>query len=56
MINELKAIHKNAYFVENRNDFLKAARPHFEEGTVLLLMGARDPSLEVFAKNIFNFL
>ncbi len=56
LINELNAIHKNAYFVENRNDFLKAARPHFDEGTVLLLMGARDPSLENFAKNIFDFL
>lgn len=56
LINELNANHKNAYFVENRNDFLKAARPHFEEGTVLLLMGARDPSLEDFAKNIFAAL
>ena len=56
LINDLKAIHKNAYFVENRNDFLNTVRPHFEAKTVLLLMGARDPSLESFAKNIFDAL
>lgn len=56
LINDLKAIHKNAYFVENRNDFLNAARPHFEARTVLLLMGARDPSLQEFAKSVFDAL
>ncbi len=56
LIKELKAKDKNAYFVENRNDFLQTVRPHFEVETVLLLMGARDPSLEDFAKNIFDAL
>jgi len=31
-------------------------KPHFDGQTVLLLMGARDPSLEVFAKEVFEKL
>ena len=56
LINELKAMNKNAYFVANRNDFVNVARVHFEEKTIVLLMGARDPSLEDFAKNVFDAL
>ena len=47
---------KNAHFIENRNDLLKALRPELKQGTVLLLMGARDPSLEDFCKNLFENL
>ncbi|MFT3749839.1 MAG: Mur ligase domain-containing protein [Agriterribacter sp.] len=50
LINDLKAMHANAFFVEDRNDFLGAVRSHLSDNCVLLLMGARDPSLEHFAK------
>jgi UDP-N-acetylmuramate--alanine ligase len=53
LIEDLKTKGCNAYFVEHRNEFLQSARPHFTENTVLLLMGARDPGLEQFAKKIW---
>jgi UDP-N-acetylmuramate--alanine ligase len=56
LVNDLKALDKHAYFVEDRNDFLKAIRPHLTNNCVLLLMGARDPSLEQFAKEVWNDL
>jgi UDP-N-acetylmuramate-alanine ligase len=56
LINDLKALNKPAFFVENRKDFLKTARPHLTNNCVLLLMGARDPSLEQFAKDVWNEL
>lgn len=56
LINDLKALNKNAFFVENRNDFLAVARPHFTDDCVLLLMGARDPSLEQFAQEVWKEL
>jgi len=46
----------NAYFIENRIDFLEAVRPHLTNDCVLLLMGARDPSLEFFGKSIWEKL
>ena len=56
LINDLKALGKQAFFVENRNDFLESVRPHLTEDCVLLLMGARDPSLEQFAKQTWEKL
>jgi UDP-N-acetylmuramate--alanine ligase len=56
LINDIKALGKNAYFVEDRNLFLQEAKNHLEPGTTLLLMGARDPSLEQFGKDIYNQL
>ncbi|PWU03396.1 MAG: UDP-N-acetylmuramate--alanine ligase [Bacteroidetes bacterium] len=56
LINDLKAKGKNAYFVEDRNDFLVNAKPHLTENCVLLLMGARDPSLEKFASSVWEQL
>lgn len=56
LINDLKLLNTNAYFIENRNDLLTAIRPHFTNNCVLLLMGARDPSLESFAQNIWQSL
>jgi len=56
LINDLKALNKNAFFVENRNDFLNTVRPHFTGDCVLLLMGARDPSLEQFAQQVWKEL
>lgn len=56
LINDLKAKGGKAFFVENRNDLVKAIRPHLTDNCVLLLMGARDPSLEQFAKQVWNEL
>jgi UDP-N-acetylmuramate--alanine ligase len=56
LINDLKAKGANAFFVEHRNDLLPSMRPHFETNCVLLLMGARDPSLESFGKQVWDEL
>lgn len=56
LINDIKGLGKNAYFIEDRNEFLKEARNHLDAGTTLLLMGARDPSLEQFGKDIYDQL
>lgn len=56
LINDLKSLGKNAFFVEDRKNFLEQARPHFTPDSVLLLMAARDPSLEEFAKRTWQDL
>jgi UDP-N-acetylmuramate--alanine ligase len=56
LINDIKALGKNAFFVEDRNDFVETVRPHLAGNAVLLLMGARDPSLETFSKKVFEKL
>ncbi|MEY3060584.1 MAG: hypothetical protein RL000_1936 [Bacteroidota bacterium] len=56
LINDLKARGVNAYFVSDRNQLLDAMRPHLTSSTTLLLMGARDPSLGEFAKQVWNYL
>jgi UDP-N-acetylmuramate--alanine ligase len=56
LINDIKALGKQAFFVENRNDFVETVRPHLSGNAVLLLMGARDPSLETFSKSVFENL
>ncbi len=56
LINDLKQKGCNAFFVEDRNRFLETVKPHFSANTVLLLMGARDPSLEQFAKQVWKEL
>jgi UDP-N-acetylmuramate--alanine ligase len=56
LINDIKALGKKAFFVEDRNEFVETVRPHLAGNAVLLLMGARDPSLETFSKNVFETL
>jgi len=56
LITDIKALGKNAFFVEDRNKFLQTVRPHLTNNTVLLLMGARDPELEQFGKDIWDKL
>lgn len=56
LITDIRQLNKKAYFVENRNDFLSAVRPHLDDNCVLLLMGARDPSLEQFARQVWENL
>jgi UDP-N-acetylmuramate--alanine ligase len=56
LIEDLKAKGVNAFFVADRNDLLNTMRPHFTPSTTLLLMGARDPSLGDFAKQVWGEL
>ncbi len=56
LINDIKAIGKQAFFVNDRNHFLETVRPHLSGNSVLLLMGARDPGLEQFSRSIFQAL
>ena len=56
LIEDIKKKGKNAHFVEDRNNLLEALKLELKEGTVLLLMGARDPSLEEFCKDLFEKL
>ena len=56
LVDDLIREGKNAYFVENREQLLPVLRPHLGSDTVLLLMGARDPSLEGFAREIWENL
>jgi UDP-N-acetylmuramate--alanine ligase len=56
LINDIKALGKNAFFVEDRNNLLQEMRGHITDDCVLLLMGARDPGLEGFCKNLYEQL
>ncbi len=56
LINDIKTLGKKAFFIENRNEFVETVRPHLSDNSVLLLMGARDPSLETFSKSVFENL
>jgi UDP-N-acetylmuramate--alanine ligase len=56
LIDDLKAMGKPAFFIEDRNKLLEAVRPQLSGDCVLLLMGARDPSLENFAKQVWEQL
>ncbi len=52
LIMDIKALGKNALFVEDRNNVVQAIQPLLSKGCVILLMGARDPSLEQFATQV----
>ena len=56
LIEDIKAKGKKAYFVEDRNDFLNEVKSSLSDNSVLLLMGARDPSLEAFCKELYEKL
>lgn len=56
LIQDMKKLNQPAFFIEDRNDFLKTVRPHLTNDCVVLLMGARDPSLEEFAQKIYSDL
>jgi UDP-N-acetylmuramate--alanine ligase len=49
LIQDLKAKGAKAFFVENRKDLITSISTHLTDNCVVLLMGARDPSLEQFA-------
>lgn len=56
LISDLKALHKNAFFVEHRDDFPKSIQSHLNKSCVVLLMGARDPGLADFACYVWENL
>jgi UDP-N-acetylmuramate--alanine ligase len=56
LINDLNSFGSNAFFIDNRNDLLSQVRPHLTDNCAILLMGARDPSLDEFAKKFFEEL
>jgi UDP-N-acetylmuramate--alanine ligase len=56
LISDLQALGKSAWFVEKRDAFVKTVKNHFTSDCVLLLMGARDPSLEQFASQVWQEL
>jgi UDP-N-acetylmuramate--alanine ligase len=56
LINDLRAKQKHAFFKEDREGLVATVKPHLTDNCVLLLMGARDPSLEKFAHKVWNEL
>jgi UDP-N-acetylmuramate--alanine ligase len=56
LIDDLRQLGVTAFFVADRNELLANMRAHLSEDCVLLLMGARDPSLETFAHSIWEAL
>lgn len=56
LVNDLLALGKNAFFVEDRQNLLREIKPHLSTNSVLLLMGARDPTLESFSRSVFDSL
>ena len=45
---------KRAFFIENRENFPVEIKKILKDGDIILLMGARDPSLEHFADFVFD--
>lgn len=56
LIQDLKAKGCNALFVADRNNLVEQVKPLLPDNSVLLLMGARDPSLAQFAQTVFEEL
>jgi UDP-N-acetylmuramate--alanine ligase len=56
LISDLKERGANAHFVANRDELMTQLIPHLTDNCVLLLMGARDPSLENFAAECWQRL
>lgn len=56
LINDLEKRGVAAFFVADRNELIKTLRAHLADDCVLLLMGARDPSLETFAREVWDAL
>lgn len=56
LIHDLKEKSIKATFIADRDELFNILIPTLQQGDVLLLMGARDPSLETFAYGIKNIL
>jgi UDP-N-acetylmuramate--alanine ligase len=56
LIHDLQLLGAKAFFVEDRNDLVNEIRPQLEKDSAIILMGARDPSLDEFARKVFEEL
>jgi UDP-N-acetylmuramate--alanine ligase len=56
LIDDLKGLGKNAFFVENRENLAASVKEHLDQNSVFILMGARDPSLDRFSREVFSAL
>ena len=56
LVDDIKFNGKNAFFVANRDDLIRSIETHCNSRCAILLMGARDPSLDEFAKKFFEQL
>jgi len=56
LVNDIRTCGRSAFFVEKRDDLVEAIRPHLTNDTAVILMGARDPSLDEFARKFFEEL
>ena len=56
LIEDIKAKGKRRISWKIETSFLETVRHSLSENSVLLLMGARDPSLEEFCKELFEKL
>jgi UDP-N-acetylmuramate--alanine ligase len=56
LINDLRALGSNAFFVGDRNELVEQIKPRLTKDSVIILMGARDPSLDEFSKKLFDEL
>ncbi len=54
LISGIKQKGKQAFFVENRKNFPDKIKNRLQKGDIILLMGARDPSLEQYADFVFK--
>jgi UDP-N-acetylmuramate--alanine ligase len=55
LIEDIEKVHPLAFFVENRDEFPAKIKSRYRKGDILLLTGARDPSLADFAKYVFDY-
>jgi UDP-N-acetylmuramate--alanine ligase len=56
LIDDLNSSGSRAFFIDNRNELVSQLRSHLTNDCAIVLMGARDPSLDEFAKKFFEEL
>jgi len=56
LIEDIKKTHPNAFFIENREQFPEKVKSRLKIGDILLLTGARDPSLSQYANLVYQSL
>ncbi len=56
LVGDLEKMGVAAFFVADRKELVSNLRTHLSNDCVLLLMGARDPSLEMFASEVWDAL
>jgi UDP-N-acetylmuramate--alanine ligase len=56
LVNDLQELGVHAYFEEDRHALFANKIASIPPNAIILLMGARDPSLEYFAKEVWDML